>query len=358
MEGAEQDKSEQATPFKLQRARRKGSVARGVDLGFLVSLAAFILYIWIAGDDLGAALSRASRDAIVTAPYVVGGSGELFALTDHVFGAMVRPLAFFGLTVFAAVLLFELLQTGIVFSAEPLKPDFSRLSPAKGLKRVFSMKMLIETAKNILKFGVYVAIAWLVLRSELRSVSATVGDAGGLAQALFGAGMRLICWFALAALFFAGADQLIVRKEFGKTMRMSRRELRREVRDREGDARLKQKRKQLHGEFAAASASLRNVAGADVVVINPTHYAVALRYEADAMAAPAVVSRGANALALRIKALAFRYGVVTVEDKALARALYHGCALDAPVPEGVYRQVADLYLGLRPRAAAPVEASA
>lgn len=352
MENAEQDKSEQATPFKLQRARRKGSVARGMDLGFLVALAAFLLYLWIAGDILGEALTRASRDAIIAAPHVAGGPSELFALIGHVFGALLRPLVLLALTIFAAVLLFELLQTGIVFSAQPLKADFSRLNPAKGLKRIFSKRMLIETAKNILKFGVYVAITWLVLRGELKTVSASVGDAGGLAAALFSASLRLICWFTLAALFFAGIDQLIVRKEFGKNMRMSRRELRREVRDREGEPRLKQKRKQLHAEFVAASTSLRNVKGADVVVTNPSHYAVALRYDAETMAAPAVVSRGANALARRIKTLAFRYGVVTVEDKALARALYRSCALDAPVPESVYREVADLYLALRARPAA------
>ena len=87
---------------------------------------------------------------------MVGGPNELFALTGHVFGAVLRPLAFLAVAIFAIVLLFELLQTGIVFSAQPLKPDFSRLNPAKGLKRVFSKRMLIETAKNVLKFAVYV----------------------------------------------------------------------------------------------------------------------------------------------------------------------------------------------------------
>jgi flagellar biosynthetic protein FlhB len=139
-------------------------------------------------------------------------------------------------------------------------------------------------------------------------------------------------------------------------MRMSRRELRREVRDREGEPRLKQKRKQLHADFVAASQSLRNVKGADVVVTNPNHYAVALRYDGATMAAPLVVSRGANALAQRIKRLAFRYGIVTVEDPPLARLLYRACTLDSPVPESAYREVAALYLRLRPAPAAGGEA--
>jgi flagellar biosynthetic protein FlhB len=351
MEAAEQDRSEQATPFKLARARRKGMAARGMDLGFFTALGAFLLYMWIAGAGLGGDIARAGRDAIVTAPQVVGGPNELFALTGYVFGLVVKPLAFLGGAIFLTVLLFELVQTGLVFSAEPLKIDFSRLNPAKGLKRIFSKRMLIETAKNVVKFAVYVAIAWLVGRRAIAGLANSVGDASGLSEAMFGAALRLIGCFVLAALFFTAIDQLIVRKEFGKNMRMSRRELRREMRDREGEPRQKQKRKQLHAEFVAASQSLRAVKTADVVVTNPSHYTVALRYDQATMIAPILVSRGANRLAQRIKRLAFRYGVVTIEDKALARALYRACALDMPVPESVYREVAALYTKLRGGAA-------
>jgi flagellar biosynthetic protein FlhB len=353
MDATEQDKSERATPFKLARARRKGQVARGMDLGFLTAIGAFLLYMWIAGPGLGDDLSRATRDAIVTAPSVTGGPGELFALTGHVFGAVVRPLFFLAIAIFVVVLLFELLQTGIVFSAQPLKMDFTRLSPAKGLKRVFSKRMLVETAKNVLKLAVYAAIAWLVGRRAIDDATAHVGDAAGLAQSMFGAALRMLAWFALAALVFAVIDQLLVRKEFGKNMRMSRRELRREMRDREGEPRQKQKRKQLHAEFVSASQSLRNVRQADVVLINPVHVAVALRYDAATMAAPLVVSRGAGDLAQRLKRIAFRHNVRMIEDRALARALYRSCAIDSPVPESLYREVAAIYRNIRP--AAPAE---
>lgn len=352
MDQTEQDKSEQATPFKLKRAREKGQVARGMDLGFCVGLAVLLLYLWIAGAGLGGDIARASRDAIVTAPSVVGGQSELFALTGHIFAAVLKPLLIFAVAVFLTALLFEILQTGIVFSAQPLKPDFSRLNPAKGLKRVFSKRMLVETLKNILKFAVYTAITWLEIRRALDDYATNVGDAAGLAQAMFGAGLRLLAWFLLAALCFAALDQLLVRREFGKNMRMSRRELRREHRDREGEPRQKQKRKQLHAEFVQASQSLRGVKGADVVIANPTHYAVALRYNSASMAAPQIVSRGAGDLARRIRQLAFRCNVIVVEDKALARALHRRAALDMPVPEALYQQVAAVYNRIRrdPRA--------
>lgn len=352
MEGAEQDRSEQATPFKLARARRKGSVARGTDLGFLTALGAFLLYMWVAGPGLGGSLAAASRSAIVTAPSVADGPSALLALTGYVFSSVARPLAFLCFGIFATVLLFELIQTGIVFSAEPLKADFSRLNPAKGLKRLFSKRLLIETAKNILKFVVFVGIAWLVGRRAVGDALASVGDAGGLSEAMYGTALRLVACFALAALAFAALDQIIVRKEFGKNMRMSRRELRREVRDREGEPRLKQKRKQLHAEFASASKSLRGVKGADVIVTNPVHYAVALRYDRATMAAPIVVSRGANGLAQRLRKIASLHNVVIVENRTLARSLYRCCVLDGPVPESLYRDVAALYMGLREAASA------
>ena len=349
MEGAEQDRSEKPSQFKLEHARKKGSVARGADLGFLIALAAFTLYLWVAGRGFAARLADMSRDGLVTAPQVAGGPHELFAVSAHLFESAARPVALLAAAVFAAVLLFELAQTGFVFTGHPLKPDFSRLNPAKGLKRVFSKRMLVETFKNVLKLAIYSAIAWFVARRAVADTAASVGDAAGLAGAMFAAAMRLLAFFALAALAFAALDQLLVRKDFLKNMRMSRRELRREMRDREGEPRLKQRRRELHGEFVKASESLRNVRGADVVITNPVHYAVALRYEADGMAAPQVVARGANAMAQRIKKLAFVYGVPIVEDKALARALYRRCGIESPVPEAQYREVAAVYTALRAR---------
>jgi flagellar biosynthetic protein FlhB len=134
-------------------------------------------------------------------------------------------------------------------------------------------------------------------------------------------------------------------------MRMSRRDVRREARDREGDPRLKQRRKQLHREFAKSSESLRNLRGADVLITNPTHFAVALRYDPKTMLAPVVVSRGAHAFALRLRRTAFLYGVVIVREPALARALFR-CDLNQPVPEALFSPVAAIYRGLRGRAAA------
>jgi len=349
-EGSEQDKSEQPSHFKLKRAREKGSVARGMDLGFLTGLAAFTGYFWLMGPGIGQQIGRISEQALITAPHVVGSRNEILAVTGAVLAGGVRPLVFMGAVIFLAVAAFELIQTGVVFTTEPLKIDFKRLNPATNLKRLFTLKLLIETGKNILKIVTYVAITWLVIRDAQDVVAASITDAPSLAAALLKTGLKLLVLFVAAAVVFAAMDQAIVRREYMKKMRMSRRELRREVRDREGEPRMKQRRKQLHGEFVKASQSLRGIRGADILITNPTHYAVGLRYDGRTMAAPMVVSLGANQFALRLRKLAFVYGVTIVQSPALARTLFHHGELGREIPDAHYRQVADLYRSMRAKA--------
>lgn len=347
MDESDQDKSEQPTPFKLHRAREKGTVARGMDLGFFISLSVFLLYAWVNGAPFAGAIAQAARDTLVGGPRLAEGPFAVLAVVPPLFAAIARPIAFMAGAIFLAVLLFELIQTGVVFSAQPLKPDFSRLNPAKGLKRLFSLRLLIETGKNIFKLVVYTAVGSLVVRGVLTSDVGLATDARGLSALIARAAFRLLAAFALIALFFTAIDQIIVRRDFLKRMRMSRRELRREHRDREGEPRLKQKRKQLHGEFVKLSRSLRGLRGADMLVTNPQHIALALRYDPRTMAAPKIVSIGTDRLAQRLKRLAFVYGIPIFEDRPLARALLRHGVLDRPIPEHCFQPVANIYNALR-----------
>jgi len=138
-------------------------------------------------------------------------------------------------------------------------------------------------------------------------------------------------------------DQLISRRQFGTQMRSSRREMRREIKDREGDPRIKARRRQLHREFVRMARSLGNVRGSDVVVVNPVHFAVALRYRPETMAAPRVVARGSGSFALALKRVAFLYSVVVVENPELARRLYERSALNRDIPEEFYTPIAKIY---------------
>lgn len=348
MSEAEQGRSEQPTPHKLAKAREKGTVARGMDLGYLTALATFSGYAAIAGPGLIIALSRAVAQTLAVAPHLLRTPHALAAVSRHLFGAILGPVALLCGLILAVVLVFELLQTGFVFSTEPLSLDFGRLNPAKGFKRVFSRRLLIETAKNVLKLAVYAALAWVVLRRLAQTEAPAITDATQLAEALRATALRLLALFCAAAAGFAILDQIIVRREFLSNMRMSRREIRRETREREGEPRLKQRRKQLHREFVKASQSLRGIREADVLITNPTHFAVALKYDPATMSAPLVVAQGSHQFALRLRRMAFTYGVTIVENRDLARAL-HACALNRPIPDPLFRAVADIYLSIRAR---------
>jgi len=345
MAETEQDKSEQPTAFKLERSRKKGIVARGMDLSFLTALAALFGYSWAEGPKLANALENAGHDALISSPALTDGS--LLIAMAAIFEPLARPMAFLFAAILLIVLVFELVQTGFVFSAAPLKPDFSRLNPANGLKRLFSLRLLIETTKNILKLLVYGTVAYLVIRAAVEDGARQITDATRLVAAMNSAAMRLLSFVVLAAVLFMVLDQLIARGQFLKKMRMNRRELRQEHREREGEPRLKQKRKQLHREFAKASRSLRGLRKADVLVTNPEHIAIGLHYQPKVSLAPTVVALGTNALARRLKRLAFLYGIPIVENRTLARELYAKAALDRSIPETCYRAVADIYNDLR-----------
>jgi len=347
----EQNRSEAPTAYKLMRARRKGQIARGLDLGFFATTAALLAYAWIGGTALLGGLSAAMRDALVSSTLLVDDHNAVLMVVVDLFGRIERPLALLLLSLFVLVLLLELLQTGFIFSSEPLRPDFSRLNPAEGLKRLFNMRMLLETAKNLVKLALYSVASWLLIRSSLRNDIADVHDAAGLVRASAHAAPRLLALFVGIALVVAIADQMIARGGFLKRMRMSRRELKQEVRDREGEPRLKQKRKQMHGEFVRNSRSLKGVRGADMLLVNPIHVAVALRYDPATMAAPVVAAAGSDRLAMRLKRLALLYGVPVVEDAPLARALLSATPIDRTIPSGTFQQVASHYNRLRrPRA--------
>ena len=346
---SEQNKSEAPTPFKLSKARQQGSVARGMDLGFATSLAAFLGYLWMFGPKLAGTVSLAAERTLVTASTVTSGSNAIMQVSGAMLATVTQPLIFLIGAVFFTVLVFEVVQTGVIFSFEPLTPNFSKLNPMNGFKRVFSLRQLIETGKNLFKLVVYTILAGLTIWDAWKLVIPAIYDAHDLANALERTGLRLLVLFAGAAVIVAAIDQLISRRDYLKRMRMSRRETRRESRDREGDPRYKQRRRQIHREYAKLSKSLKNVRSADVLITNPTHYAVALSYDAKTMSAPKVVAQGTDQMALRLRRLAFLYGVATVENRELARNLYNRCDIDREIPDTYFRTVADIYRHIRKR---------
>lgn len=343
----EQNKSEEATPFKLSRAREKGSVARGIDLSFFAGLLALAGFMMIAGEALISHLAQMMRAVLVTGIASAGDPHATIGVTGNAYWSALHPVVLLGATLIAIVALLEIIQLrGFVFSAQPLKPDFSRVNPAKGLKRLFSMRILKEALKSVLKMSVYTIVAVLLIRAAIAGVGAAVTDAGSLAQAMRTAGMRMLWIFVLLAFFFAVLDQVLTRGEFRKQMRMSRREVTRESREREGDPRLRRKRKQLHAEFVKRSAGLGALPGSDMLVVNPEHVAVALAYDRSRKGAPVVRAKARNLHAQLMKRRAFALQIPIFQSPALARALYAGCETGREIGQEHFHAVAELYLKL------------
>ncbi len=344
-------KTEQATPFKLEQARRKGVVPRSMELGAAATAIATLIYLWAYGPDLAAGLAARLHHAIEMAGPL--GRGGSVAVWTGLYALDLLGLVGPWLLVVAVVaLLAAFLQSGPVFAPAALKPDFSRINPAAGLKRLFSMQTLADAAKSSVKLAVFVGISVYLFGSAASSEAAA--DARGVLLAFVRLAAAWLVAFVVVAALFAAFDLQLVRRRFAKRMRMSRRDLRDEQRHREGEPRVKQRRRQIARELLERARGLREVRKADVVVTNPTHYAVALRYDARTMTAPQVVARGTGDFALRMRRVAFVYGVPCFEAPPLARELYHRLRVEQTVPERLYAPVAELYLRLRrARAAAP-----
>jgi flagellar biosynthetic protein FlhB len=344
---SEQNKSEEPTPFKLRRAREKGTVARGTDIGYFAVLATLAGFLVIAGSSLASQLALLMRRSLSLGIPNASDPQQAAALAAASYWPALLPVLLIGGTAVAFVIFVEILQLrGLIFSTQPLKPDFSRINPAKGLKRIFSLRTLKEAFKNIFKMTAYSVVAFLVIRSVAAASGRSSSDASGLATAMESGGMRLLFWFMFVALFVLAIDQIIVRREFLKQMRMSRHELTREHKEREGEPRLKQKRKQLHAEFAKQSKGLGQLPGSDMLVVNPEHVAVALAYDVAQMDAPKVVVKARNQRALELKRQAFRQGIPIFEMRPLARRLYDEVEAGQQIREDHFRAVADLYLKL------------
>lgn len=354
----EQSRTEEATAYKLEQARKKGMVARSLEVSTLSAMAAFTAYLWVFGAGMASQIQGLAARALAQAPSLAFGPQELWIWSTAVAGRMAHLVLPLMLLLVAVAVLSIVLQIGFVFSVHSLKPDFTRLNPANGFKRIFSLQTVYETGKSVLKLVVYCALSCFVVAAAALYATGVATDPRAVAELLEERSVRLLFWLIGAMTLFAALDLVFVRRQYAKKMMMSRRELREEMRQREGDSRIKQRRRQLAQELLKRSRSMRQLRGADVLVTNPTHYAVALRYDARVMLAPQVVSKGSGDFALRLRRLAFVYGVPVIEDRKLARALFFKVVLDSLIPEKYFRQTAAIYLRLRAAREAGAAASA
>jgi flagellar biosynthetic protein FlhB len=351
-------KTEEATPRKLEEARRRGDVAKSADVNQSASMAAACAVLAGAGGLLSTNLVQALLPFIASPHELTaildGGHGEEIGRRAVMAGAPF-VLAVLGASALAGVSA-NILQQGFLWSPEKLAPDPSRVSPLTGLQRMFGIDSFVQFLKTLLKLVVTMWVAWRVLEphkqdfiklAELDPIS-VMAFARSLLVALFSA----ILTFLAAT---AAIDFIWQRQRFLQRMRMSREEIKEEHRQSEGDPHIKARIKQIRLQ-RAKKRMMSQVPKATLVVTNPTHYAVALRYVAGETPAPICVAKGMDFLALKIREVAGQHEIPVIEDPPLARALYAAVDVDETIPREHYEAVAKVIgfiLGRRnrPRAA-------
>lgn len=336
---AEQDsgRTELPTQHKLDEARKKGTVVHSADVGSFGILVGFVVVLLSAVDGLVKGIRRAFQ--FCYGPGLGASPLEVMrAVTDGVVQAAILPL--FILCAFA--LLAAVIQHPLVFSAQPLKPDWKKLNPVTGLKRIFSLKSLFMLALAIFKIVVLGVVSYTIFINYLPDVVAAVGHPSALWALLDSLAWALIATLLLAFGIFAVIDSTMNRRFYVKQMMMSPRDIKDESKRREGDPLIKRRIREYRMEMLKKIRSLGAVPGADFVITNPTHYAVAITYNPQVLDAPVVVSKGGGGLAFRIKSIARRHKVPVYERKRLARALFFGTQVGQAVPADYYRDIAIL----------------
>ncbi len=335
-------RTEEPTSKRLADARAKGDGAKTPDLPQLASLAAVASVIALAGGMLARNMAVALRP-FLAAPETMDlrGPGGVDVMRHAVMAAAPFMAAVMAAACFAGVA-GNLVQTGLVFSPEKLMPDLSRLSPAKGIQRLVSLDGLMQFAKSLVKVAATGALAWWVLRphwDELQQLSRM--DALSIMPFTADILRRVVFAVTGLLLLIAGADWFWQRYRFMERMKMTKEEVKEDHKQADGDPLIKAKIRQMRVQRARRR-MMQAVPGATVVVMNPTHYAVALKYDQSENPAPLCVAKGLDAVALRIRAVAEAAGVPIIEDPPLARALYAAVEIDDIIPPAHYEAVAKI----------------
>jgi flagellar biosynthetic protein FlhB len=332
-------RTEKATPKRRDKARDEGSFARSPDFdttvllwgNYFLFLSVGGLTVTLLGRQMSLLLGLACQGALDNpAPLAV----EVALAAGRIL------LPFLSLNLLMALAL-QAAQRGIHFTAKPLQPKFDRLNPASGFGRIFSAKSVVDTLKSLAKFLVFAGVAYAIIGPRLPALLGTMRLSLGQSLELLRETLFVLYRDVMLAMLVIGlADFFYQRHHFEKSIRMTKQEVKDEAKDAEQSPEVKGKQRSLMLS-AAQRRMLAAVPKATVVITNPTHFAVALRYE-QGVSAPLCLAKGVDFMAFRIRERARAAGVVVVENPPLARALYHSVRLDRPIPKELYQAVAQV----------------
>jgi len=337
------EKTEEPTPHRLREARERGQVAKSREITTaFVLLLSYFLFRYM-GEFMWHELTGMSHLILEQIPNAKDFS---LSFVGYIMLMGIRGLAFtvapiFGIS-FLATFLAEALQTGFLFSADPLTPRLERISPAEGFKRIFSLQGFVELIKSIIKIIIVFYISWFAVKDSLPLIMSLV-ESSPWQAIIVGASIayRIAIRVGLFYVAIAILDYLYRRWEYMRNLRMTRQEIKEEYKRLEGDPLIKQRMRDLQRQIAYQR-MMAAVPQADVVVTNPTHIAVALLYQVQKMKAPQVLAKGERLIAEEIRKIAEEARVPVVENEPLARSIYRTTKVGQQIPPELYQAVAEV----------------
>lgn len=341
-EDSDLEKTEPASPRKLEQAREQGDVPRSRELATCTILLGGGIAFWLAGENLVVRMNRMLGSGL---SFEREHAFDLNLLLQHLGVGLIDVaigLAPIGAALVLVALCSPLLIGGWLFSSKALMPQFGRMNPLKGIGNMFSVRSVVELVKAIGKAGLVGAIAWAVIASQIDDMlglsAEPLQSAGAhLGSLLLTGFIAIVCALVIIALIDAPYQMI----HYANKLKMTREEVRKESKESDGDPQVKARIRQVQREMARRR-MMAEVPTADVVVTNPTHYAVALKYTEGKMKAPKVVAKGADEVAARIRELAQENKVPLLEAPPLARALYRHTELGDEIPSALYTAVAEV----------------
>jgi flagellar biosynthesis protein FlhB len=338
----DQEKTEEATSKRKQDAREKGQVAKSRELASVAVLGVCLLYFYFGASVIANRLMDIMKMSFhKSGQLTISIDTAQSLLLDLVFRVFIL-LGPFLLIVLLAGFIVNILQVGFLFSSEAITPKFSKIDPIKGFQRLFSLRSIVEFFKVILKMAIVGIVAYLTIKNEFRMISPlmelNVNDILSFIGKVAFKILYTTCWVLV---ILAIIDYVYQKWEHEKSLKMSKQEIREENRQTEGDPLIKGRIKRLQREIARKR-MMAAVPKADVVITNPTHLAVAIRYQPETMNAPCVIAKGAGFLAEKIKEIAKNSGVPIIENKAVAQVLYKMVSMEQTIPINLYKAIAEI----------------
>lgn len=341
-EGDFQDKTEKATSKKRSEARKKGQVAKSREIPSVAVLLTGLSTLYLFGSFIYSHIRSVMHESFSMIGRPGLGMTDFLVFNYDMVRHFIMIMAPLMIAVFVIAVLSNLAQVGWLFTWEPLMPQLSRVSPIKGIGRLFSKQSFVELFKSIAKLTLVGLVAYWTVKGEMAGfVSLGDMEVASIALYILRVILKIFLRVSLAMIFLAVLDYAFQRWQFEQKLKMTKQEVKEELKQSEGDPLIKSRIRRVQQEMARRR-MMQEVPKADVIVTNPVHLALALRYDSGVMNAPLVVAKGAGALAEKIKALAKEHHIPIVEDKELARRLYEVVEIGREIPSAFYHAVAEV----------------